>query len=154
MVNKFLTGDTHFGHANIIKYTNRPFKSVSDMNYTLIRNWNQLVKPDDIIYHLGDFAFYSKIDAKKLLSKLNGFKILILGNHDKSIEFMKNLGFDEVHKSLHIDNFFLNHVPVKLKGVLTLNCGVDVWNFYPIPFPTTKQAMVLCGHVHEKWAYQ
>ena len=165
MNNTFITADTHFGHANIIKYTNRPFKSVSDMNFAMIRNWNKTVKPEDTIFHLGDFAFYSKIDAGKLLSKLNGKrKILIIGNHDrkkrqdnmdKRIEFMKyEVGFDEVYGSLHIDNFFLNHVPIFLENVLTLNVGVDVWDFKPIPFPVTKQPMVLVGHIHDAWLYK
>jgi len=135
--------------------------SVNFMNYTMIKKWNSIVKPEDIIYHLGDFAYYSKIDAKHLVSKLNGYKVLILGNHDKSkefkdkpIDFMKSLGFNEVYTCLHIDNFVLIHIPIKIRGVITLNVGVDVWNFYPIPFPITKQPMVFCGHVHEKWIYK
>lgn len=50
----WIISDTHFGHANIIKYCNRPFTNVTTMNATLIRNWKALVKNDDTIWHLGD----------------------------------------------------------------------------------------------------
>ena len=57
MVNTFFTSDTHFGHANIIKYCNRPFSSLEEMNSTIIRNWNEMVKPEDTVFFLGDFCF-------------------------------------------------------------------------------------------------
>lgn len=53
----FFTSDLHLGHDNVIKYCNRPFKDGNHMNNSLIRNWNQRVKKDDLIYHLGDFCF-------------------------------------------------------------------------------------------------
>ncbi len=77
----FFTSDTHFSHANIIKYCNRPYSSVTEMNEMLIKNWNDVVTPQDTIYHLGDFAFDN--DPGKFLVRLNGQKFLIKGNHDK-----------------------------------------------------------------------
>lgn len=53
----FFTSDTHFGHSNIIKYCNRPFKDKDEMNETLISNWNKVVPEDGIVIHCGDFAF-------------------------------------------------------------------------------------------------
>lgn len=53
----FFTSDTHFNHTNIIRFCNRPFKDVAHMNETIIANWNSVVGPDDIIFHLGDFLF-------------------------------------------------------------------------------------------------
>ena len=53
----FFTSDTHFGHENIIKYCGRPFKDVEKMNERLIKNWNEVVKDTDTIFHLGDFSF-------------------------------------------------------------------------------------------------
>ena len=55
-MNTWLISDTHFDHANIIKYCNRPFKDVDEMNNTIWQNWNSVVDADDIVYHLGDFA--------------------------------------------------------------------------------------------------
>lgn len=81
----WFTADTHFGHINIIKYANRPFLNVEEMNLTLIKNWNNLVQPNDTIYHLGDFSFMPWWASLELLQKLNGQKHLILGSHDKRI---------------------------------------------------------------------
>lgn len=79
---RFWTSDTHFGHANIIKYCNRPFADVYAMDAELIWRWNQVVKPEDEVFHLGDFAFANRNRVEDLLSKLNGRKFLVAGNHD------------------------------------------------------------------------
>ena len=81
------TSDPHFGHEKIRlpNYSNRPFSSVEEMDETLIENWNKAVKPDDIIYELGDFAFLKLTPMKALLRRLPGRKRAILGNHDKVI---------------------------------------------------------------------
>ena len=57
----FFTSDTHFNHKAIISYCSRPFESVEEMNDRLIDNWNQVVKPNDTVYHLGDFALYCNV---------------------------------------------------------------------------------------------
>lgn len=101
--------DTHFNHINVIRYNNRPFKDVDEMNRVLIKNWNDLVGQNDTIYILGDFAFN---DHEYLLKKLNGKKILIKGSHDKDVvKFEKQ--FIEIvdSKIVKIKNrlFYLNH---------------------------------------------
>lgn len=80
---RFFTSDTHFGHANIIKYCNRPFNDVDHMNEVIISNWNSVVSPDDEVFHLGDVALgpWEKWDS--ILTRLNGFKTLVVGNHDR-----------------------------------------------------------------------
>ena len=80
MSKKFYISDTHFGHYNIIEYSYRPFKTLKEMDSTLIENWNAKVRPNDLVYHLGDFAWK---DARKYREQLNGHIILIRGNHDK-----------------------------------------------------------------------
>jgi len=82
----WFTSDTHFYHKNIIKFTNRPWNTVEEMNNALINNWNEVVKPNDTVFHLGDFAFTSNGNWKKLINELNGKIYLILGNH-KIYEF-------------------------------------------------------------------
>lgn len=83
----YFTSDTHFNHANIIQYSDRPFKGIDHMTEVLIANWNKKVKPGDVVYHLGDFSLSwgpkheSMIDD--ILLRLNGQKYLILGNHDR-----------------------------------------------------------------------
>lgn len=91
---KFYTSDLHFDHENILRYENRPFDSVEDMNEALIANWNAKVKKGDEVYILGDFCF-DKYGSRtnEILSRLNGQKFLIRGNHDYS--FLRSPSFDK-----------------------------------------------------------
>jgi len=75
----FFTADHHFGHANIIKYCNRPWETVEEMDEGLIANWNSVVPEDGIVIHAGDFAFG---DPTLYRPRLNGKIILVKGNHD------------------------------------------------------------------------
>lgn len=80
---KWFTSDTHFGHANILKYCNRPFSSVEHMNEVMIHNWNSVVSPDDDVYHMGDVALGKIAESLPLVGLLNGRKHLLIGNHDR-----------------------------------------------------------------------
>ena len=82
----FFTADTHFGHANIIKYENRPFDTVEEMNAGLIENWNKKVPEYGTVFVLGDFCWRKKGFFEKLNHQLNGDKIFIKGNHDHGKE--------------------------------------------------------------------
>jgi len=84
----FFTSDTHFGHANIIKYTNRPFTDVPAMNEALIANWNAVVSPYDTVFHMGDVALGPWVEWDSVLSRLNGNIFLVIGNHDRVFEGM------------------------------------------------------------------
>lgn len=154
MSNIWVTSDEHYCHKNIIKYSNRPFNSVSEMNETLIKNFNQVVGKNDLTIHVGDFCLSSKVMQKEILTRLNGRHWLIWGNHDSSKSRMLEIGFEKVFHTLIKDGIIFHHVPIFLDGRLTLNVSVDVWNFFPIPLPTVIQPMVLCGHVHDKWIYK
>jgi len=80
---RFFTSDLHFGHANIIKYANRPYANVDEMNNDLVRRWNAVVTPNDTVWILGDLCM-GKLDESLLyVGDLNGFKRLIPGNHDR-----------------------------------------------------------------------
>ena len=80
---RFVIADTHFGHNNIIGYENRPFRDVREMDAKLIELWNSTVAAEDVVYMLGDFTLSrNKGIIASLVSKLNGRKILIMGNHD------------------------------------------------------------------------
>lgn len=76
--------DMHFDHTDIIPYDNRPFDNVEDMNETMIRNWNRVVKEQDLTWILGDFCAGDAARWKEILQRLNGKKALILGNHDSA----------------------------------------------------------------------
>lgn len=76
----WLTADTHLGHKNIIKYCDRPFSSVKEMDETILDNINRVVKPTDTLWHLGDFSFGSQSIYRNRINCKNVH--LILGNHD------------------------------------------------------------------------
>ena len=118
--NVFFTSDTHFSHENIMHFCNRPFKTVEEMNNALIDNWNKVVNKDSIVFHLGDFAWGN--NWMPFLNKLNGHKILIMGNHDfknKDATAFKN-GFYYVCQQLYINiehrKVILNHCPLLCYG--------------------------------------
>ena len=81
----FVVSDTHFGHANIIRFTNRPFDDIDEMDAALVDNWNAVVRPQDLVFHLGDFTLGGIGEARKYFAQLNG-DIRVLNNfwhHDK-----------------------------------------------------------------------
>lgn len=83
MSNIFFTSDHHFFHTNIIRFCDRPFKDVDEMNQVMADRWNERIKPEDEVYYLGDFALGKNNDAvAELLDELNGTKYLICGNHE------------------------------------------------------------------------
>lgn len=113
----WFTSDTHLGHLNIIKYAERPFDSVLEMDETIIKLWNERVRGQDHIYHLGDVTMERggrvQQDAFiKLIRRLNGHKRLILGNHDHfPIQTYLDAGFEKVMAMQRIDGLWLMHVP-------------------------------------------
>lgn len=143
----FLTSDTHYGHANIIKYCSRPFSTVKEMDDFMIARWNEVVSDEDTVYHLGDFALCDDWRKTQILTQLKGSKILVLGNHDlwpkelyknnpDAIELAKYaykaIGFDEVY----------GEGEVVLEG----------WTL--VHRPETAKGKYLCGHIHDQWAVQ
>jgi calcineurin-like phosphoesterase family protein len=132
----FIISDTHFNHENIIKYCNRPFKDVDEMNRVMIKNWNETVSNKDIVIHLGDVALGSKEEVKKIIKQLNGRKILIKGNHDNwTDEFYRECGFEYVSRYPIVwnDLYLLSHAPLKLSET------TPYYNYY--------------GHVHNDEKY-
>ncbi len=149
----YYSADLHFNHANIIKFSNRPFTTVEEMNEELIRRHNKVVKPNDTWYCLGDFAFSKNPD--KFLSRLNGRKHLIIGNHDAE-QTTKSQLWESVQPYLEVNDnkvkIVLCHYPFKtwnrshygsinlhghchgsLEGTSqSLDVGVDCWDYKPV----------------------
>ncbi|WP_415714440.1 metallophosphoesterase [Roseibium sp.] len=161
----FFTADTHFGHGRIIELSQRPFGSVNEMQEVFIRNWNAVVTPDDVVWHLGDFGI-DDIEPGKALDifcRLNGTKHLILGNHDQ--EVTHSLPWESVSESKLLDTeegqVFLCHYPMLTwprarKGAIHLfghlhsewlgtdlsaDVGVDAWDYRPVMFPEIRRRM-------------
>ena len=159
----WFTSDYHLGHANIIRYCNRPFKDVYHMNEVLIKNHNQRVSPNDTVFFLGDFCFRNSKGGKQgegltnkaeyYLNQLNGKIVLVKGNHDRNNSLKSiiervviNYGGSKinlVHNPEHLDSKypynFVGHIHTKYKFKKTkrttvVNVGVDVWNFKPISY--------------------
>lgn len=134
MVKYFVIADTHFGHAHVIDYCNRPFKDINDMNFKLVKFWNETVSNGDYVFMLGDFAF-GKENVRRFANELNGRKILIKGNHDTyPNSFYRECGFEEVSKYPILFEFCLmSHEP------LLLSQTTPYFNFY--------------GHIHQDERY-
>lgn len=163
----WFTSDTHFGHANILKYDNRPFCDIKEHDSELIRRWNAVVKPADVVYHVGDFSWHTKgAQADNVLSQLYGTKILVYGNHDskavkKSQYWAKVTPYEEVtiegqkiclfhyrmvvwnrshHKSWALHGHSHGSLPVNYDA-MTLDVGTMLWNYAPASFEQIKEAM-------------
>lgn len=96
--NIFFMSDAHVGHKNIIRFDGRPFEDVNEMHNTLIKNWNDVVTDDDIVYYLGDLSFTNDSVTKWFLFSLKGKINYIMGNHDKMKDIVKYNRFDNVHE--------------------------------------------------------
>lgn len=150
----FWTADTHWGHGNVIKYCNRPFASVEEMDEEMVRRWNEVVGQDDTIYHLGDFAM-GKTAAPTILNRLNGHKHLVYGNHDsKQTRELPQWETSQPYLEINVDKQFIvmchykfdvfnrshrggiqlyghshNSIPPNDRQ---LDVGVDAWDFRPV----------------------
>ena len=102
MAKIFVISDTHFCHENILKFTQhtgkmlRNFHDTTEMDECMIRRWNEVVQPEDKVYHLGDVYIGSQKRADNILRRLNGHKRLILGNHDKGRDTVLQKYFDKI----------------------------------------------------------
>lgn len=95
-VDTYFTSDWHIGHKNILDLCDRPFRNLNHMHEALIKNYNACVREQDTCYFLGDMGMGKSPAIEKAIPRLNGTKILILGNHDSSKGIMQRLGFDVV----------------------------------------------------------
>lgn len=118
MPSVFLVSDTHFGHAGVCRFTHpndptvklRPWDTVEEMDEEMVRRWNDRVRPNDKVYHLGDVVINRR--ALPILNRLNGDKVLIRGNHD----IFKDEDYTPYFRSLrgyHVMNgMILSHIPI------------------------------------------
>lgn len=129
MDNIWFISDTHFGHKNILVFGNgRPFANIEEHDEAIIQNWNERVKPGDRVYHLGDFAMAHHEKIQKILSRLNGQKFHIRGNHDK------NMRGEILEHFVWSRDYFKLKVPDEDSSS-----------------PTGKQEIVLCHYPMEIW---
>lgn len=142
--------DPHFGHTNILEYANRPFSDTKEMEEVFIERYNDHVDQNDVVLWCGDCS-YRLQELPEILSRMNGRKILIRGNHDKAAGYMAKLGFDLVMDELvlHIGNRTcrVSHYPYF--GANSFGGRVDTR--YPDRRPKKHKGEVLIhGHSHSQ----
>ena len=125
----FLVSDTHFGHAGVCRFMRndgvtklRPWDNPEEMDEAMVKLWNERVRPNDKVYHLGDVVINRK--ALSIMSRLNGDKVLIRGNHDifKMEDYTKY--FRDI-RSYHVMNgMILSHVPIHADSIARF--GVNI----------------------------
>lgn len=140
----WLWSDQHFGHKNILSFSDRPYPNLNLMHECLIANHNDRVAHGDISIWVGDVAFLNDNVANEILSQCNGYKILIIGNHDIQGNKSKKLDFDETHLFKHI-----NVAPERGE-----HGSIDfVLTHYPVHTITGKRHFNLHGHEHVRHQY-
>lgn len=137
----WFTSDTHFGHENVIKYSNRPYNDKHHMDEGLIANWNARVSPTDTVYHLGDVFFCQEVRALEILKRLNGEKHLILGNHDKQLKRVNKLRDQFVRIADYLE------VTVGAQKIILCHYPMITWN------GIGRGTWMLHGHCHGNLKY-
>jgi calcineurin-like phosphoesterase family protein len=167
MPNVWFTADFHLGHKNIIRYCNRPFDTVEEMNRTILERLNSLVKANDILYFLGDFCIGPKARAVELRREIRCRKIFsVPGNHDKDTRKLTQefswLG-DLAELSINGQRIVLCHYAMRvwnhsshgawhlyghshgrlssLAASLSMDVGVDTHDFRPWSFDEIRDRM-------------
>jgi calcineurin-like phosphoesterase family protein len=155
----FFTSDIHFGHANIIKYCNRPFADADEMDQEIILRWNETVAPEDHVIILGDLAMGKIADSLPLVSMLNGEKDLLPGNHDRCwiglgrksnawVQRYKDVGLHLIGPSEFIlpngERIELDHFPYE-------GDSNDEFDRYPHFRPQDRGNILFHGHIHDGW---
>jgi calcineurin-like phosphoesterase family protein len=144
----WFTSDQHFYHRNIIKYCERPFADLDEMHQTIVDNYQAVVKPEDYVYFLGDFAMgprkLTRPETNKLfqevMDQLPGRKILIRGNHDYGANGRYyDIGFEKVSHQMTFQRqkIILTHDP----GKISFSNAPQGWRW-------------IVGHVHQAWRYK
>lgn len=170
---KWFTSDLHFGHNNVIRYCNRPYKELHEMNVAMTNIWNETIKPGDLVYVIGDFSLSKRL-SQEMVPRLNGDKILIVGNHDKPFKHIVKSnevyskenanrisdpiceqylqdGWQSLHKELHLTlrdgtNVLLAHLPYAPKD------GEQSFDSrYLDKRPIDKGLFLLHGHIHGRY---
>jgi calcineurin-like phosphoesterase family protein len=163
--NIFFISDTHFLTNEMYQFVNydgtkmRPYNNSLEADEIMIQRWNEMIKPKDKVYHLGDVISRHK-NRDNIMQRLNGDKVLIKGNHDSLPINWYTKYFRDIRGTVHIDgNYLLSHFPIHplskgrfvrgLHGhthnqlVLDVNGLPDLWyknccveknNYSPIPF--------------------
>ena len=122
MPSVFLVSDTHFGHLGVCKFTRndgvtklRPWDNPDEMDEEMVKRWNETVRPNDKVYHLGDVVINRK--AMGIMRRLNGDKVLIRGNHDIFRDDEYRQYFRELRAYHVMNGMILSHIPIHTESL-------------------------------------
>jgi calcineurin-like phosphoesterase family protein len=150
----WFTSDEHYGHANIISYCKRPFRNVTEMEDHLVEQHNSVVRPGDLVIHLGDFSFLPEGEQKRVLSRLAGDHEIVKGNHDRSAACLARIGFDAVSDGYELEipsagadpmRVLLSHYPYWRDELAEFDLK------YRKRMPKDTGLWLLHGHIHNFW---
>jgi len=167
----FFTADQHYGHANIIKYCDRPFKTLQEMDEELIRRHNSVVTPQDVTLHIGDFTLTPDYNTvhKKYVKRLNGTHIFLRGSHDY---WLKGGNYREIWlKEVEGQWLAACHYAMRTwprahygswnihghsHGTLVptpnqMDVGVDCWEYTPVSFAQLRNPLKCPGYDQMRW---
>jgi calcineurin-like phosphoesterase family protein len=160
----WFTADTHFNHAKIIEFCKRPYQDIWDMNEDLIKRWNDLISPKDLIYVLGDFSFGNNQTKNRIVEQLNGTIHLVPGCHDGGKKPDRMIVLDSIFilevepKPIVLCHYAMLVWPLKHYGAIHLfghshgslprreNCmdvGVDTNDYYPYDLEKIYSTIIL-----------
>lgn len=154
----FFTADQHYGHSNIIRFCERPFSSVDEMDQELIRRHNEVVGTDDVVIHAGDFSFRNARSPQSYLAALNGEHVLIRGSHDRWLDELAHEILELKIEGQHIVacHYSMRRWPKSHYGSWQVfghshgqlepvgkqwDIGVDNNDFYPVSFVQLQEIM-------------
>ena len=137
---KYYISDLHIGHKNIIRFDQRPFFDLSDMQQAIIKNWNPVVTSEDDVYILGDFAVRNSKDETWYLKQLKGHKHLVIGNHDDKL--LKNENAMKYFESM--DKMMGVHDWVNGEEVVVVLCHYPLAEWYK----SKHGSWHIYGHIH------
>lgn len=148
----WIWSDTHFFHKNIIEFSKRPYVDIPEMNEHLISNFNQCVDPNDVSIWVGDVGFKGTTFINELLDRCNGYKILVVGNHDFNKKNVRKLNFDETHLLYTIQtsqlNLVITHYPLRDVPHQWFNIHGHL-HAYPNPYTGNPQHFNVCCELQD-----
>lgn len=158
---RWWTSDHHFGHANIIKYSNHPFADLDEMNEAMVDRWNDVVADGDDVWIVGDLVLGQlTVNLSAHVWRLKGRKILVPGNHDACWQGQQHT---KRQITCYLDFGGIARIVDDPKAVTLAGQRVQINHFpydpgepgRPARFarwrPTDTGSWLLCGHIHEKW---
>ena len=140
--NVLFTSDFHVGHQNILRFDERPFKDLDEMNQALINNWNSVISDEDIVFYLGDLNWGKPDMAKWFVHQLKGKIYYILGNHDHMRDIVRLDRFEKIHEYGTEISILDSDIKRGYQDIILSHYPLYIWNKHH------HGSWMLHGHCH------